>query len=231
MTAETKQFKVISIFGLFFVLVVLTIFWMPSVYKAILSDNFEIRNYQMQGADWVVVLVIVCLIIFGEKNKLSSLNIRKLTTPTFSLGMALGGFSMLFIVFHKLAFNYFGTQTSFDQQSANPALSTVGPEFMYVYGLFSLITAGFAEEIIYRGYATERIQLLTQNKYIAFILPLLAFVLMHYRKGLDHLIIVLVVGGLMQWFYLKYRNLTINIIGHLLIDTLALIGIWFKQLQ
>lgn len=107
----------------------------------------------------------------------------------------------------------------------------MGPEFVFVYGIFSLITAGVAEEIIYRGYATERLMKLKNSYWIAFLLPLAAFVLMHYRKGLDHLLIVLIVGSLMQYYYLKFRNLTINIIGHLFIDLMAYIGIlgkWFN---
>ena len=212
-------------------LIITTIFWFPSVYKSILSTDFELRNYQMQGFDWFVVIVIIGLIIYGERNKLSTLNIKKPTLEMFGIGMGLGGFSLLYIFLHRTAFNFFNISTGFEQQLENPSLNEVGSEFVFVYGIFSLITAGVAEEVIYRGYATERLMKLKNSYWVAFLLPLVAFVLMHYRKGFDHLLIVLVVGSLMQYYYLKFRNLTINIIGHLFIDLMAYIGIlgkWFN---
>lgn len=199
-----------------------SIFWLPIVYKSILSENFEIRNYSMQLVDWAFVGLIVCFILFGERNKLSSINIKKIDSGSFSLGMALGGFSMIYIVIHKLFLaSYLDFGSTVLVQNDDAGISTVGPEFIFVFGIFNVITAGFAEEIIYRGYATERLLMLKANKVIVFLLPLIAFVLMHYRKGYEHMIAVLIVGALFQLFYLKYRNLTITIIGHLLIDSLA----------
>ncbi len=222
------RFKTTTYVGLFITLVLSTLFWIPSVYKAILSDNFELRNYQMQGVDWLLVLIIIALILLGERNKLSTLNIKRPTLEIFAIGMGLGGFSMLYIVLHRWVLNNIGNTTNFEQQLDNPALESVGPEFVFVYGLFSLITAAFAEEIIYRGYATERLFKLKNNYWLAFILPLIAFALMHYRKGTEHMVLVLIVGSLMQYYYLKFRNLTINIIGHFFIDAMAYVAILVK---
>ena len=228
MTEFNNRYRFTSYIGLFFVLILTTIFWIPSVYKVILSNDFELRNYQMQGFDWFVVIVIIGLIIYGERNKLSTLNIKKPTMEMMGIGIGLGGFSLLYIFLHRTAFNFFNISTGFEKQLENPSLNEVRPEFVFVYGIFSLITAGVAEEIIYRGYATERLMKLKNSYWVAFLLPLVAFVLMHYRKGLDHLLIVLVVGSLMQYYYLKFRNLTINIIGHLFIDLMAYMGIVYK---
>lgn len=185
----------------------------------------------MQAFDWFVVVLIWGLIIYGERNKLVSLNIKKPSWETLGIGLGLGGFSMLYIFIHRFVLNKLGTVTNFEQQLENPALSEVGPEFIFVYGIFSLLTAGIAEEIIYRGYATERILKIQKSYWVAFLLPLIAFVLMHYRKGLDHLLIVLVVGCFMQFYYLKFRNLTINIIGHLFIDLMAYAAILSKSIN
>lgn len=228
MNSINNRYKITSYIGLFIVIVLTTIFWLPSVYKSILSSDFELRNYQMQGVDWLVVIIIIGLIKYGETNKLSTLNIKKPSLEMVGIGMGLGGFSLLYIFFHRIIFNFFNLSTSFEQQLENPSLDKVGPEFIFVYGIFSLITASVAEEIIYRGYATERLLQLKNSYWIAFLLPLLSFVLMHYRKGLDHLLIVLVVGWLMQYYYLKFRNLTINIIGHFLIDLMAYVSILSK---
>ena len=45
------------------------------------------------------------------------------------------------------------------------------------------------------------------------------------------MLIVLVVGGLMQYYYLKFRNLTVNIIGHFFIDLMAYVGILAKSMN
>jgi len=218
--------------GLFIVLVGSTIFWYPPVYKSILSKNFEFRNYSMQFVDWAMVGVIICCILFGEKNKLSTLNIKKLNTESFSLGMALGGFSMIYIVIHKFFLaSFLQFESESIVQTTNSGIDSVGPEFIFVFGIFNVITAGIAEEIIYRGYATERLIMLNANKVIVFSLPLIAFVLMHYRKGFEHMILVLVVGALFQLFYMKYRNLTITIIGHLLIDSLGYVGLLIEHFK
>lgn len=231
MSDINSRYKITSYIGLFVVLILTSFFWIPSVYQSILSHDFEIRNYQMQGVDWLVVLIILGLILFGESNKLNTLNIKKPTMEMLGIGMGLGGFSMLYILLHRTTFNFFNISTGFEQQLDNPSLNEVGPEFLFIYGIFSLITAGIAEEIIYRGYATEKLMKLQGSYWLAFLLPLAAFVLMHYRKGWDHLLIVLVVGSLMQFYYLKFRNLTINIIGHLFIDAMAYVGILYKSLN
>jgi len=180
----------------------------------------------MQVVDWLFVGLIICFILLGERNKLSTLNIKKLDAGSFSLGMALGGFSMIYIVIHKvLIASYLDFGSTSVIQNNDAGISSVGPEFIFVFGVFNVITAGIAEEIIYRGYATERLAMLKANKVVVFIVPLIAFVFMHYRKGYEHMIAVLVVGALFQLFYLKYRNLTITIVGHLLIDSLAYVSI------
>ena len=218
--------------GLIIALVGTIVFWIPTVYKSILSENFEIRNYSMQLVDWAFVGVIISFILLGERNKLSTLNIKKISSESFSLGMLLGSLSMIYIVIHKLFLSsYLTFGSTAIVQSNNSGINTVGTEFIFVFGIFNVITAGVAEEIIYRGYATERLLMLKTNKVLVFILPLLSFVLMHYRKGFEHMILVLIVGAIFQWFYLKYRNLTITIIGHLLVDTLAYISILVEHFK
>lgn len=229
---KSNKTKNSIILGLFIVLIGSILFWFPPVYKSVLSQDFELRNYSMQFVDWIFVGLIICFILFGEKNKLSTLNIKKINSESFSLGMALGGLSMIYIVIHKLFLaSYFEFGFESIPQNDNLGIDTVGPEFIFVYGIFNVITAGVAEEIIYRGYATERLLMLKTNKVLVFLLPLIAFVLMHYRKGFEHMILVIIVGTLFQLFYIKYRNLTITIIGHLLIDSLAYTSILIEHFK
>jgi hypothetical protein len=108
MNEITTRYRYSSFAGLFFVLIIITIFWIPNVHKSILSDDFEVRNYQMQGFDWLVVFIVFGIIIIGEKNKLSTLNIKKPTLEIMGIGLGLGGFSMLYIFIHRTVINLFG---------------------------------------------------------------------------------------------------------------------------
>ncbi|MEL6925956.1 MAG: CPBP family intramembrane glutamic endopeptidase [Bacteroidota bacterium] len=225
-----KRYVTTTYIGLLIVLVLTTIFWFPSVYKSILSDDFKIRNFQMQAFDWLIVLIIIGLILFGERNKLSSLNIKWPNGEMLGIGLGLGGFSMIYTLLHQTAANWLLGGNDFENQLNNPALAEISLGFIVVYGVFSVLTAGIAEEIIYRGYATERLMKIQDSYWVAFFVPLLAFTLMHYRKGMEHMLLAFVVGALMQYYYLKFRNLTITIIGHLMIDSLALAGILFKSM-
>jgi membrane protease YdiL (CAAX protease family) len=80
------------------------------------------------------------------------------------------------------------------------------------------LRAGVAEEIFYRGYAIERLQTLTGNKWLAALVPLVIFAAAHYRQGLGGIVAALILGGVLTIFYLKFRDLIANIIGHFLED-------------
>jgi membrane protease YdiL (CAAX protease family) len=82
----------------------------------------------------------------------------------------------------------------------------------------SMLRAGVAEEIFYRGYAIERLQSLTGNKLVAALVPLVLFAAAHYRQGIGGIIAVFVLGAIFTALYLKFRDLLANITAHFLAD-------------
>ena len=82
----------------------------------------------------------------------------------------------------------------------------------------SMLRAGVAEEIFYRGFAIERLQSLTGSKLLAGLVPLTIFALAHYRQGVGGIVAVFVLGGILTAFYMKFRDLIANITGHFLAD-------------
>jgi uncharacterized protein len=82
----------------------------------------------------------------------------------------------------------------------------------------SMLRAGIAEEIFYRGFAIERLQSLAGSKWVAGLLPLALFALAHYRQGLGGIIAAFVLGGIFTLFYMKYRDLVANMTAHFLGD-------------
>jgi membrane protease YdiL (CAAX protease family) len=84
--------------------------------------------------------------------------------------------------------------------------------------ILTVVRAGIAEEVLYRGFAIERLQTLTGNKWIAAGLPLILFAAFHYRQGLAGIGIAFLLGAILTAFYLWKRDLLANIFGHFLTD-------------
>ena len=84
------------------------------------------------------------------------------------------------------------------------------------------LRAGVVEEVIYRGYAFERIFTLTKSKWLAVFIPLIMFMLAHISWGMGHLLFVFIAGGLFALIYLLKRNLLLLIIAHFTVDVIAL---------
>jgi CAAX protease family protein len=82
----------------------------------------------------------------------------------------------------------------------------------------SMLRAGVAEEIFYRGFAIERLQGLTDSKLFAGLVPLTIFAASHYRQGVGGIIAALVLGGILTAAYMKFRDLLANITAHFLGD-------------
>jgi len=84
--------------------------------------------------------------------------------------------------------------------------------------LVTLVRAGFIEEFFYRGYAIERLQSLTGNRFLAAAIPLFFFAIFHYRQGWAGIIIALLSGAVLTGVYLLRRNLWVTIMAHFLGD-------------
>jgi len=90
---------------------------------------------------------------------------------------------------------------------------------------FIMLRAGVAEELFYRGYAIERLQGLTGRAWLAGLLPLIVFALSHYRQGIGGIVAAFVLGGIMTLFYMRYRDLVANIVGHSAADLVLNVGL------
>ena len=84
--------------------------------------------------------------------------------------------------------------------------------------MLTVVRAGISEEVLYRGYAIERLQSLTGSKWIAVAISLPLFAAFHFRQGLAGVVIALVVGAVLTAFYLWKRDLLANMVGHFLVD-------------
>lgn len=90
--------------------------------------------------------------------------------------------------------------------------------------ILTIVTAGFVEELIFRGYLIPRLTKFFKNEHLPIIISSVVFGLMHYGFGtIINVLVPILIGLIFGYHYYKYRNLKVLIICHLLIDTYALL--------
>ncbi len=89
--------------------------------------------------------------------------------------------------------------------------------------IFIAISAGFCEEVIYRGYMMTALKKAGQPVIVAMVLSSLAFVLFHGILPLPFMVPAFLLGMLAAFIYHKTSNLWIVIFAHGLWDTLVLL--------
>ena len=92
--------------------------------------------------------------------------------------------------------------------------------------VLAAVTAGFAEETFYRGYAIERLSSLTGNYWWGGLISLVIFTLAHLPSwGWGPIPIFLISSTLGTLFYIWRRDLLACIIAHAVTDSVGLIVI------
>jgi membrane protease YdiL (CAAX protease family) len=90
--------------------------------------------------------------------------------------------------------------------------------------VFTALTAGVTEEIIFRGYVLTRLALLVKNRYLPVLISALLFGAIHFTyKSLREVIFAFLVGVMFGLHYQKYRNIKVVIAAHFAID---IINLW-----
>jgi membrane protease YdiL (CAAX protease family) len=81
--------------------------------------------------------------------------------------------------------------------------------------------AGVVEELFYRGYAIERLQLTGLGRFWSVAIPLAIFSLGHWSGGAANILIAFAAGMILTGFFLWRRDLAANMIGHGVVDFVA----------
>jgi membrane protease YdiL (CAAX protease family) len=192
----------VALFGMLIVRQVVSYFW-PAV-----TVTSALGKESLFWACAIVVLVIVCRV---ERLPLTSIGIG---TSTWTKSI-LWGFVLTLICLviggTLAALTHYGGGRAADAFSKLPL------------GLITLIVfrAGVVEELLYRGYAIERLTALGLHRYFAAGIPLLIFAVGHWTGGWANIVIALALGAFLSAFYLWRRDLIANIIGHFMVDFIA----------
>ena len=170
-----------------------------------------------QSTMWLVLAAALGCHVYGDRLPLAAVGLAwpRLRSILFGLGVGASVYVGLYAVALVLWKNgLFEAKAPVDQILQWPLWLR----------LFMLVTAGVAEEAIYRGFAIERLTALTGRRWLAALIALAAFVAAHVPFwGLGAIATPIVGGGFFTLVYLWRRDLAACMVAHLAVDSVGLL--------
>jgi membrane protease YdiL (CAAX protease family) len=171
---------------------------------------------------WGAVVGLLLLYVTGiERRPLSSIGLKAPGFKNIGIGIALG---LLTIALLGVLYLQVLPALHLDDHiaaSANAAALLATP---FWWRFLSTIRAAVAEEILFRGYAMQRIEELTGSKTAATLISCAVFTAAHLSTwGSTHTLIVAIAGLTFSLAYLWRRNLWVNIIAHFMVDAISVL--------
>ena len=194
----------VALFGMLIARQAVSYFWPTLTFTAAIWKESLI---------WLCVIALIIIIRRGERLRFTSIGIG--TSPWWKsilwglvTAVVCGavGFGL------ARATGYGGTD--------NPTAAAFAKLPVWLIVLI-VIRAGIAEELFFRGYAIERLELLGVGRVAAVVIPLVIFGVGHWTGGAANILIALALGLVLSLFYVWRRDLVANMIAHFLVDFLA----------
>jgi len=167
---------------------------------------------------WAVVGFLLAYVAVVERRPLSSLGFRALTKVDLvvaiaaALVMVAGLATIYYLVFPWLGI------------SENSQIGVLLATPLW-WRIISVIRAAVSEEVLFRGYAIERLEGLTGSRGVAATVSCVVFAAAHVGPwGWGHLLIAGFGGVMLTALYLWRRNLWVNIIAHAVVDGVAVLS-------
>ena len=197
--------------GLFIALFgILIVRWVVALFYPALSFTATVWK---ESLIWLCVVALLLIIRRGERLPLASVN---LGTAPVKNSILWGGILTLLC---GVVGGVIASVTHFKGGEMGQALAKL-PFWLVI---LVVLRAGVVEELFYRGYAIERLQLLGLNRYWAGVIPLLIFGFAHGTNGWVNIILALALGAVLMVIYLRRRDLVANMIGHFMIDFISIV--------
>jgi len=166
-----------------------------------------------QAALVVVVAAVLGIVFFREHEPVSSIGLKPLSPVSFAWGLGLAAFFVY--VYAPAAYRTLrrlglgGFEKGFARLQGLPVW----------YLILAVAIGGAAEEILYRGYAVDRIAALSGSLWLGGSISVVVFALAHEPMwGWGPAAATLVSGGIFTAFFLWQRDLGANIIAHVVTD-------------
>jgi membrane protease YdiL (CAAX protease family) len=163
---------------------------------------------------WVTLAGLAAVIVLWERMSPASIGLRPLRWGTIPAGLLAG----VAITFLSSAF------VSALRFSSDAHYAAYLQSLPFILRLALVVTAGIFEEVLYRGYAIERLTTILRSQWAAALVTVALFILAHLPViGFAHLLPVAVVSVLITLLYLWRRDLILNMVAHASIDGIALL--------
>jgi uncharacterized protein len=164
---------------------------------------------------WGLVAAILGYVIRMERRPLSSIGLRKPGGGDIVAALATG---VLMIAVLAVMYLIVLPALHWDETQQLQTL-TVMPFWLR---FISVVRAAVSEEVLFRGYALERVQELTGSRSAAGIFTWAIFTLEHFSYwGWHHLLIAGTAGAMLTLLYLWRRNLWANMLAHFMVDAVG----------
>lgn len=163
---------------------------------------------------WFTLAGLIALVLFWERLPLTSIGLRPLRWWTIPAGLLAG------VVLTLLT----GACVSALRLGSDARYAAYLQSLPFLLRLALVVTAGVFEEVLYRGYAIERLTTIWRARWAAAVVTVVFFVLAHLPViGLAYLSPVAIVSVFITLLYLWRRDLILNMVAHATIDGIALL--------
>lgn len=170
---------------------------------------------------WALVGAVILIVVLHDRESLASIGLVQPDRWDVLVGIGIFVLSLLSIPIAVSAVEAIGLDPApFGGESnggGDPAATAL------LIGLFIGVTAGITEEILYRGYALERLEGLSGSTWIAATVTAFMFVVIHYpgAHAVGGLLVITPLTVFLTAGYLWRRTIFVPIIAHVLIN-----GLW-----
>jgi uncharacterized protein len=175
-------------------------------------------NLLEQVSLWVLFALVIGIVRLWEKLPLSSVGFR-FQWQSFAWGLLLAAV----LIFSNPLFVWLLAKTGIAGFEDGLAKLRGLPVWFLV---LAAVTAGVAEETLYRGYAIERLALFVGSYWWAGLIALTVFALVHLPFwGWGPVLVIFMSGTLITAFYIWKRDLLACIVAHAATDAVGLISV------
>lgn len=216
-----NQNKSTTILGIFFSIIILlaSMTFLPLLKNANLD---KITVFWIgRIAIWVCLLLVFIFAMQIEKQKFLPWQENQLTAVEYVKSFFLIIIAIIIgAAIIKLSMQLLGSKI-IDNSKLKEIVAAMKNNFALL--LFTCLTAGFTEELIFRGYLLPRLQLFFRNKYAAIAISSVLFGALHFGYGtLFQILGPIMIGLIFAIHYQKYRNIKILIFCHFFWDFMSL---------
>ena len=169
-------------------------------------------------AMWGLLALVVAIVVFWERQPLSSTGLRPLNWRSFAWGGALAAFTMWLL----LPLLSWGLRSAgIAGFEAGMAKAMLLPAWIR---LMATVTAGIVEDGLFLGYAFTRLEQWTGHVWMAGAISVLVSAGLHFTNwGIGPVLAFVVAETISTAFFVWRRDLLANMIAHVIVDTIGLV--------